>query len=317
MSAESNRRRVRSRPHRDGLESPPAASGRERRHRRSAGELVRAAGRGALWVLVAVVVVRGLGAIASGERTDPRPPVARPGRAAWPDGEARAFAERFARAYLTVTPGRPVGRERALEGFFAGNESVSDQTAMTPLRGPGAVVAWATVAREVPLGGSRAQITVATTSTIGTVRYLTVPIARDQAGGLSVIGPPALVAPPPRGTATRAEPEELTGPSAGPIRDLASRFLQAYLEGQSGAALGYFLAPQARLVQMPPGLRVVEVGGVARDPHPPGRTPGLAVQVAVRVRDQASGATYPFSYRLRVVRRERWYVAAVEGGSGA
>lgn len=279
------------------------------------GELVRGAGRVALWAVVGLVLVRGVGAILS-DPADRREPAA-PERAAasWPDAEARAFAERFAAAYLEVAPKRPRTHERYVSSFLA--EGLSDQAAaVLPSHGPGVRVALATVAREVSLGDSRARFTVATTSTTGTVRYLTVPVLRDRTGGLRVDGLPSLAPPPAKAVGSVSAPTVLSGPDAPGIRDVVGRFLSAYVAGEGGRSLSYFLAPGTRLVQMPPGLKLLSVGQVSRDPHPTSG-PGVGVAVAVRVKDLDSGATYPLSYRLRVVRGDRWQVSGVAGGPGA
>jgi hypothetical protein len=39
-----------------------------------------------------------------------------------------------------------------------------------------------------------------------------------------------------------------------------------------------------------------------------------AVWTSVRARDEQSRATYGLRYRLQLVKRDRWYVAAVTGG---
>jgi hypothetical protein len=41
--------------------------------------------------------------------------------------------------------------------------------------------------------------------------------------------------------------------------------------------------------------------------------PDRTVIASVRASDEASDVTYFLSYRLKLVRRERWYVSAVEG----
>ncbi|MEV4419369.1 conjugal transfer protein [Patulibacter sp. NPDC049589] len=278
------------------------------------GDLARGAGRVVFWAVVGLVLVRGVGSILI-DPTARRAPPAEHAATAWPDAEARAFAERFASTYLDVAPKRPRAHQRQVASFLT--EGLSDQAAaVLPPRGPGARVALATVAREVPLGGSRARFTVATTSTTGTVRYLTVPVARDPTGGLSVDGLPSLAPPPAKGTTPVAESTALSGPDAPAIRDVVGRFLSAYVSGRGPSTLSYFLAPGTRLVQMPPGLNLLSVGQVSRDPHPESGA-GVAVAVAVRVKDLATGATYPLSYRLRVVRRDRWYVSSVAGGPSA
>lgn len=292
--------------------------GRAERGRAALGRggqsLLAPVGRVALWTFVALVLVRGLGAILGGAPTLEGGSAAAARGVGFPDVEARAFAVRFARAYLSFDPKRPEAYRRAVAAYLP--DDLSDQAAaLLPSRGPGARIAWATVAREASLGSSRALITVATASTAGSVRYLSVPITRDRTDGLVVFDLPSLSAPPAKGSVEAPDPVALSGPDARPIEDLAKRFLTVYLAGGDRAALAYFLAPGTRLVRMPDDLDVVEVDQVARDPRPVRR--GLAVSALVRVRDRASGATLKLRYRLSVVRRERWYIRAVAGGPSA
>lgn len=278
-------------------------------HRRVV-DLLRGAGRVVIWATLVLVLVRGVGQVLAPSTTgDARP--SRPGVPVEVSPEARAFAVRFAAAYLDASPRQPIRRARRVQSYFA--SGLRDETAL-PSHGPGMRVASATVAREEVLGDSRARITVAVTSTRGTVRYLTVPVAEDDRGGLRVSGRPALVAPPPRGTAPPDRTEELTGPHAREIATLAAQFLTTYLEGGDAATLRYYLAPKAQVAAMPHGLRVQEVETVARDLQAR-RVPGtVSLVVAVRLRDGASGVTFALAYRLRVTRTDRWYVAAIEGG---
>jgi hypothetical protein len=223
-----------------------AASGSEpashRVTRRSS--VVRLVGRAALWGCIALVFARGLGAILS-DRETPAPPMSAHSRpAGFPDVDAQAFAVAFARVYLTITPGREVERARAVGAFLA--QGLSDQAAVVVSpRGPGVSVAQATVAREVSLGGSRALLTVAAFLSDRRTVYLTVPVARDGAGGLVVDDLPSLSAPPLRGSTPAQAPAPLSGPDADAIRDVTDRFLRAYVSGADAGALAYFLAARA------------------------------------------------------------------------
>jgi hypothetical protein len=171
------------------------------------------------------------------------------------------------------------------------------------------------VAREVSLGESRALVTVAVGLEGGGSRYLTVPVARDEAGGLAVFEAPSFSAPPARGTVTGGDPVPLSGSAAEAITDLTERFLRRYVVGAGEPGLAYFLAPGVRVASMPDGLEVVSVDGV----DAVGRSGGSRrwVLASVRVRDDATGAVYALAYRVEVVRHDRWYVAAVAGGPGA
>ncbi|HST37956.1 MAG TPA: conjugal transfer protein [Conexibacter sp.] len=258
------------------------------------------------------MLVRGVGDILA---DDPQPaahpaPV-RTSAAQFPDGEARTFAIAFARTYLTVDP-RDDGRgARRLAPFVS--QSLSDQVApsVSP-RSPGAEVAFATVAREVHLGESRALITVAVFLRNGRDRYLTVPVARDEAGGLVVYDLPALSAAPAAGAGDPPAVSELSGPDGAAVEDLAARFLRVYLHGGSRAELAYLLAPGVHVAPMGRGLVVEAIEEVARlgALHPT----RLQVAVTARVRESATRARYRLRYRLAVARTDRWQVISVAGG---
>lgn len=265
---------------------------------------VRLCGRFVLWAAVAVVLVRGLGAIAAG---DSREPVA--GSAVTDggigDGEAGAFAIRFARAYLedpSVAPGRPA------RAYLAAG--VADDAADTD-GSKGVSVGWAVVAREASVGEGRRLVTVAAGVAGGRSLYLTVPVARDPRGALAVYDLPSFTAPPAVAVDSAEPAAPLSGAGSRAIADLTTRFLRAYLAGGDEAKLAYFLAPSARITQMPVGLEVAEIGGIDEvETAGSGRT----VIASVSVRDVDTGARYALRYRLDLVREDRWHVAAVAGG---
>lgn len=275
-------------------------------------ELLRTGGRVVLWAFLVVVLVRGLGDIASGPE---RRPSASPGQGAvprFPDAEAEAFAVRFARVYLDWEPGRAQRHARTVGSYLA--SGLRDRVAVeVPRRGPGERVAQATVARSTDLGSGRALITVACSFSDGATRYLTVPVARDRGGGLAVFDLPSLSAPPPAGEAPAAEPQPLSGTEAGAMTDVVRRFLSTYLAGGGPSDLAYFLVPGASVTPMPPGLQVVSLEQVGQ--AGPATASGVPAVASVRVRDRSSGAVYPLRYRLELVRRDRWYVAALGGGA--
>ncbi len=266
-----------------------------------------------LWAFVGLVLIRGLSAIFGGGDATDRSTAAAVDERRFPDDEARAFAVRFTHTYLGGSKQEPETDRREVAAFLA--EDLRDRaTTVLPETGSGARVAWGTVARESLLGRSRALITVAV-STGEAVRYLTVPVARDRAGGLVVFDLPSLSAAPSRGAVDVPDPLALSETQARPITDLVTRFLKAYVAGGDRAALAYFLAPGARLVQMSRGLEVIGVEQVARDPYPARR--GVGVVALVRVRDRVSDAELVLRYRLTLVERERWYVQVVAGGPSA
>ena len=263
---------------------------------------LRSAGRVALWIAVGIVLIRGVGSIVS-------EPAATTGSAAveaggFPDDEARAFAVRFASAYLDPPPG-------GLAGYLA--DGLSDSAAVTPPRGPGAKVAWATVAREASLGDSRALVTVAVLTDAGTSCYVTVPVARDERGGLVVSALPSFSPPPPRAALRGEDVEPLTGPGSEAVGDLAERFLRTYLSGGDSDALAYLLAPGAAVAPMPGGLAVVSFDRADQNAAT-ATARRRTVLASVTVRDRETGAVYPLGYRLEVVKHDRWHVAEIAGG---
>jgi hypothetical protein len=269
-------------------------------HRPSGG--LRSAGRVVLWLAVAIVLVRGVGSIMS----EPAGPAGRAtAEPKFPDAEARAFAVRFASAYLDPPAG-------GLAGYLA--DGLSDPADVMAPRGPGAKVAWATVAREASLGDSRALVTVAVLTDAGASRYVSVPVARDDRGGLVVSALPSFSPPPPRAAGGGEDVEPLTGPGADAVGDLAERFLRAYLNGANRQALAYLILPGATVTPMHGGLAVVSVDGVDQIASTAATARRRSVVVSVTVRGRETGAVYPLAYRLEVAKRDRWLVAEVAGG---
>lgn len=286
-----------------------APSGRNRPSS-SVGELARRGGRLVLWALIGLIFIRGLGAVAAGPQKPVSPAAARTAVAQFPDPDAEAFAVRFARAYQTWQPGDAARYSRTVGSFFSSD--VRDRAAAgLPRKGPGQVVAQATVARSKDLGSGRALVTVASELTSGRWSYLTVPVARDSAGGLDVFGLPALSAPPPVGSASALAPDPLTGADAGEIEALVQRFLAAYVSGQDPSGLAYLVAPGTAIPGMARGLALASVEQIGQLAWSVDR---MTVEVDVHVRDTASQASYPLAYRLDLRRTDRWYVTGVEGG---
>ena len=163
--------------------------------RRTGAELLKRIGRALLWCVLAVLLLRGAADLMAVQEPVP---VAREVRAAsplWPDDEARAFAQDFARVYLSWSPRDPDGYARALVPFVAPEL----QSAVVPelRKGSAQTVEHVTVARTVRVDERRALITVAATVAAKepVLRYLAVPVARDVRGGLLVYDLPSLVAP--------------------------------------------------------------------------------------------------------------------------
>ena len=263
--------------------------------------LVVAAARAALWTVLAFVALRGIGDIL-GETGAPSAAGAGVSGAAtgWPDDEARAFAVRFARAYLTRSRRYP-GSERQTVAAMTAPELRETLALSVPARARPQAVAQASIARVAQLDTGRALVTVACVVLGRSVstRYLAVPVARDRSGALVVFDLPSFTSPPAtaaRVSAATAEP--LEGADADSVEVLVQRFLTAYLAGQR-EQLPFFMvpgvAPPAPLGQT---YRLLEFERVERLDR--GR-----VAAVVRVRERRSSAVYALRYRLRLAHRER------------
>ena len=239
----------------------------------SVRSLLRSVGRVAIWIVLGLLLVRGVGAVlalpqastASGGATS----VAA-------DQASSALAVRFARSYLGT-------------------------------------VAQAEVNATQRLGGGGEVLTVACELRDGRTVYLAVPISRSGAGEAAVTGAPWVVAAPSTAGVVAERPRPIAGPEADSIRSLAAKFLPAYLRARSARDLSYLLAPGASITPLAGALEPLgSAGSVSQLGEGEGHR--RTVLVTGRFRDVAGGAVYRLAYRLRVVRRNRWYVEAVEGG---
>lgn len=274
---------------------------------RTAAEFVRGAGRVALWAVLLLVLVRGLGDIVA-----PSPDRSTDGplpQAQAPADEERAFAVQLARAYLT---GNGRAGNRSLVALLA--PELREQWPDRPSRrGRPPVVVEVTVASWETISPERSVITVACllSGSASGVRYVAVPVARDAAGGLAAFDLPSLVAGPPLGQVDVDAASPLSGPGAAEIDRLVRRFLAGYVAGAPREDLEFFVAPGTQVGSLAPGLELLRVNRV--DALPAEQPERRSVSVAVEVRDSASGAVYPARYRLELVQRERWYVESIRG----
>jgi Conjugative transposon protein TcpC len=268
-----------------------------------------AAGRAVLWTVLAFVALHGIRDILDEGGAPARAGASvSSGPVGWPDDEARAFAVRFARAYLTRSRRYP-GSERQAVAAMTAPELRDALAVSVPRRARAQAVAQASVARVARLDANRALVTVACVVLGRSVstRYLAVPVARDRSGALVVFDLPSFTSPPAtaaRASAVKAEP--LEGADAGSVEALVQRFLTAYLAGQR-EQLPFFMvpgvAPPAPLGQTYRLLELERVEHLDR-----GR-----VAAVVRVRAGDSSPVYALRYRLRLAHRDRWLVQTVEG----
>jgi hypothetical protein len=193
--------------------------------------------------------------------------------------------------------------------YFADPRGVARQgTPGAHTSGSGPHVAQAEVAGIRRVAADVSVVTVACELTTGQTKNLAIPI-RDEAGGFTVLGAPYLVA---GSVGSAFEPERgapLSGTDAEEITKLVTRFVGAYASAERAADLVYFVAP---------GSEIVPVGGFDLDGEPEVAqlTDGDAtrtVAARVRLKDQATGTLYPLRYRLELVKRQRWFVADVQG----
>jgi hypothetical protein len=276
---------------------------RSARALRTPADLYKRLGRGLLWLLVIVLLLRGLASLLATDR-QASPAVVKPlahSAPTWPDEEARAFAADFARAYLTAP-------EPSLDRYVTPDLApvIGADFAAHTRQDVGAV----SVARVAPLGPSQALITVAA-AVGGDTRYLAGPVARDDAGGLVVTDLPSVVGPPPRAV-VQAPSYDPVDPNEQPaIEDVLKRFLTAYLAGD-GHGLEYLVPPGTRISPVGQRYELVDITSLVLAAPPDGAV--RTVWTSVRARDQESRATYGLRYRLQLVKRDRWYVSAVTGG---
>ena len=113
---------------------------------------------------------------------------------------------------------------------FAAPELASSIAPVYGERAPRQTVASVMVARTARLDARHALVTVAATveGAPGT-RYLTVPVARDDAGGLVVSDLPSFAAAPARASLEQPTTEPLAVAERAAITPVVARFLRAYL----------------------------------------------------------------------------------------
>jgi Conjugative transposon protein TcpC len=266
----------------------------------SVRSLLRPVGRVAIWIVLGLLLVRGVGAVLAQPQAGV--PVGDAARSAG-DQASSALAARFARTYLQSPSRRALARFLAEGSRVGGGHSPAGSVR----------VAQAEVSATQRLGGGREVLTVACELRDGRSVYLAVPISRSGAGEVAVTGAPWVVAAPSTAGVAAERPRPLAGPEADSIRALAAKFLPAYLSARSARALSYLLAPGAAVTPLAGALKPLgPAGSVSQLGDGEGRR--RAVVVTGHFRDAASGAVYRLAYRLRVVKRNRWYVEAVEGG---
>src|ERR1700754_4716336 len=113
-----------------------------------------------LWLLVLVLLLRGLASVMAPRQAPAVTRVVRPAAVTWPDDSARAFAADFTRAYLSYSPQDPDGSARAVQAFVGPDlaGSIAPQFAKHAQR---QAVGSVSVAGTVRVDGQHALVTVA------------------------------------------------------------------------------------------------------------------------------------------------------------
>jgi hypothetical protein len=260
--------------------------------------LTAAAPRLAAGALVLILAVAGLRAAIA---PPPQPAAATVIRAAPPasDGAVEAFAEGFAREYLTWRAGDDDERAARLRPYLG--ETLDGDGGLQPARGSTQRVLWTAVA-----GSRRTQrgfdVVVAAETTNGRV-HLSVPVVRDRRGFLGIADFPALVGPPPTDPVDAAKRPATRSVDDTALVIVVERAARNYLAGNRDNLLAD-LTPDA-VVSLPERrLRVTDVQDVTW--LEPSTTVGLELQA-----QDAAGDTWTLRYALSVRRSDRWYVRSI------
>jgi hypothetical protein len=165
-----------------------------------------------------------------------------------------------------------------------------------------------TVARARASDARHALVTAAVTAAART-RYLTIPVTRDGRGGLVVEDLPSFSAPPRRASLGPVTLASVTGSEQGVLVEVVSRFMRSYLAGDASGL--EYLVPAGVRIAAPPArsYELVDLVSLAHASPPSSRV--RALLASVRVRELDSGGVFAQRFRLRLERRERWYVADV------
>jgi hypothetical protein len=278
------------------------------------GELLGGVGRVLLWLGVVVVLVRGLDdVLASGQR----PAGSRAERATatrWPDDAARALAVEFATAYLDRPADDASGKHAQTVAALAAPELADVIVPRLEPGAPGQTVRSAVVAEAVSVDARRALVTVAVSlaavDAVRTVRLM-VPVARDAAGRLVVDDLPSLAPTPALAAVGPVAGQPLLDGERAAIGDVLSRFLRAYLAGDA-AGLAYFVPAGTRLGATSGEFELMDVTSLAVLGPAEGRQ--RVVLATVQARDRVAQQELALRYRVRLVRRDRWYVADLNPG---
>lgn len=261
---------------------------------------VRVAGgapRLAMYVLVGVLSLAGLGSIARGHKTI-NERLIRTGSTI--DLAAAEYATEFVRAYLTYNAQSPeAAHTRALSRFA--NNAISGEAGMSPQGSQ--TVLWAEpVQDERPSSGGEIVTVAVQTSTASIPQYIAVPVERSSSGALAIANYPSFVGPPAVNQEYSA-PDQ-TAVSAPGLTAMVTRVVTNYLS-DNGQNLQADLAPNAQVSLPTVALAVQHVTSVTWA-HPEN-----TVEVQLTAQDPAH-STFSLAYLIGVTQQERWYATSIE-----
>jgi Conjugative transposon protein TcpC len=250
--------------------------------------------RALFYGLVVILCLAGLRSILGGPAEATPPRVTAPSI----DWAATAYAQAFARVYLTWDRDQPVDeRAKQLEPFLS---ATLDPTGGLELgKRADQRVQWTAVAA-VDRAGERQTITVQAGTTAGTT-YLAVPVGRSKESRLAIVAYPAVVGPP--AVDTNLVPGDEPDVDDEALRGVVERALRNYMSASSDDLLAD-LTDDA-VVSLP--TQPLELDGVdditwAADGH------RVAAQVAAT---GAQGTSMLLRYELEVTKADRWFVRSI------
>jgi Conjugative transposon protein TcpC len=254
------------------------------------------------YLLQALAVV-GLLASARFAIAPPRPVIVRPTTpsALLPEPAAEGFAVLFARRYLTWEASDPEAHDRALAPYL-GTGAEAGIGMQPPVSGEQRVQ-WAEIAQSrTPEQGEHVYTVAVQTDTSGLL-YLTVSVAHQVDGKLTLAGYPAFVgAPSSSGATLSTSLREAQEPA---LRTVVERALRNYLAG-SWSELDADLTSQARVSLPAAALTLQTLHSLDWSPG------GGSVIATVQAQDE-HGAQYTLAYELDVTSDAgRWEVSAIQ-----
>ena len=263
------------------------------RHSLLAARLAGLAPRAAVYVALAILSAAGVRAIVR-----PLPTRAAPARATGPDLPAQAFAQSFVRDYLTFDARDQDGYDRRVGGYLSDSLAADAELVVAPRRSQR--VQWTQVVGDEPTGPGRRTIVVEA-GTGGAPAYVAVAVSRASGGALFVAGYPALVGPP--ASDPHAEPPPEADVSDPDLQAVVRRAVGNYLAGDISELRADLTSDAA----VAPPSQPLALRSVDRISWAAPRTAAVTVTAAA-----PDGSVWTLRYELSVVRRDRWYVAAVE-----